>query len=220
MAPRIIFEQELAVLKVSLEEMGRFVEHSIDRVFEAMKDGDEELITSIIKSDRTVNDMEKNIESRCLSLITRQQPIARDLRMVTAALKVVTDIERIGDHAVDIAELVLRCQKVDILQFCIHISPMVEAAKQMVHDSVEAFINRDVEAAKEVIDHDDVVDDLFNKVKEDIIMALKNGGKDPDACVDVLMIAKYLERIGDHAVNIGEWEIFQETGAIDNIRIL
>lgn len=219
MTTRMGFEQELQLLKKSLEEMGRSVEYSIDRLFEAIEKGDEDIAETIVKSDRNVNDMEKSIESQCLSLITKQQPIASDLRLVSAALKVVTDLERIADHAVDIAELILRWKKVQFLDYSTHVGPMTVAAKEMVHKAVEVFICQDVEGAREVIESDDIVDDLFNKAKSDVIRLLKEGNDDTDIVVDVLMIAKYLEKMGDHAVNIAEWEIFRETGIVDNVRI-
>lgn len=170
--------------------------------------------------DRVINDMERSIESKCLSLITRQQPIAGDLRMISAALKVVTDIERIGDQTADIAELLLRLKGCDLDAYSRHITGMLQVSKEIVHDAVHAFVTRNSDAANEVIRHDDVVDSLFAKVKDDLVYMLQEGVDNIDACVDVLMIAKYLERIGDHAVNIAEWEIFQESGSIKDIRLM
>lgn len=212
MTARISFEHQLAVLNNNLIEMGHLVENSIDRIVMALENQDISLAKEIMIGDQQVNDLEKTIESQCLSLITRQQPVARDLRLVSAALKVVTDIERIGDHAADIGEIILRFQHADFYHISKKIPPMVAAAKKMVHDSVDAFINRDVKAAKEVINSDDVVDNLFNEIKSEIVTFIIEGKISPDYCVDVLMIAKYLERIGDHAVNIGEWTIFQKSG--------
>ncbi len=226
MTTRVNFEQELKKLKDSLIEMGNDVELSIDRLFGAIGSLDEELAEVIIKNDRIINDMERGIEAQCLSLITRQQPIAGDLRLISSALKVVTDIERIGDHAVDIAELILRWKKKNLLEYSSHIAPMIEASKEMVHHSVNCFTQNDIELAHNIIMSDDIVDDLFNKVKFDVIRNLQEeettqaGPIDADICIDVMMIAKYLEKIGDHAVNIAEWEIFRETGSIQNIRLL
>ncbi len=226
MTTRVNFEHELDKLKNSLKEMGYDVELSIDRLFEAIENLDEELTEVIIKNERIINDMERSIEAQCLSLITRQQPIAGDLRLISSALKVVTDIERIGDHAVDIAELILRWKQKNLLEYSAHIAPMIEASKEMVHNAVECFTQNDMERAKEVIESDDIVDDLFNKVKFDVIHSLQEednteaGHMDADICIDVMMIAKYLEKIGDHAVNIAEWEIFRETGSIQNVRLL
>ena len=220
MTPRKLYDQELAWLSDSLEEMSDMVEASLKNLSFAIEHKDDELASKIIKDDANVNNMERNIESQCLALITRQQPIASDLRLVSAILKVVTDVERIGDQASDIAELILRLNHAELAAYSVHFQPMITAASQMVHDAVSAFINRDKEKANSVIDADDVVDELFNQVKHDIAERMKNGNADIDACIDALMIAKYLERIGDHATNICEWEIFKETGAIQDQRIL
>ena len=220
MSPRTTFDFELSVLKQSVTEMGTRVENAYDNMFQALAQKDSETMETILKCDRIVNDMERGIEARCLSLITRQQPVARDLRMVTASLKVVTDIERIGDHISDMAELFLRLNMPELSDFSKSLPVMVDETKKMVHDAVDAFVNRRMEDAKQVIQDDDRVDALFNEVKEDLIVHLTDKKKLPDDCVDILMITKYLEKIGDHAVNIGEWEIFQETGSIEDKIIL
>ena len=220
MAMRINYMEELDSLRRSVKEMGEAVEASFDQLLSAVDSKDEDLEMRIISGDRVINDMERNIESRCLSLITRQQPIAGDLRMISAALKVVTDIERIGDQTADIAELMLRMKGNELDLYSRHITGMLGVAKEIVHDAVDAFVNRDSRAADEVIRHDDVVDELFSKVKDDLVRRLQEGVSDVDACVDVLLIAKYLERIGDHAVNIAEWELFQESGSIRDIRLM
>lgn len=220
MTPRKIYAWELMQLKDSLEEMSNLVEASLNNLLFAIENKNDDLARQIVRDDRNVNHMERSIESQCLTLITRQQPVAGDLRVVSSALKVVTDIERIGDHASDIAELVLRLDHKQLDLYSAHLNPMITAAREMVHDAVSAFLNRDEKASSLVICSDDVVDDLFNKVKEDIAVRLKSETADADECIDVLMIAKYLERIGDHAVNICEWEIFKETGSIQDTRIL
>ena len=217
---RINYMEELDSLRKSVKEMGEAVEASFDQLLSAVDNKDEDLEMKIISGDRVINDMERNIESRCLSLITRQQPIAGDLRMISAALKVVTDIERIGDQTADIAELMLRMKGNELDLYSRHITGMLGVAKEIVHDAVDAFVDRDSKAADEVIRHDDVVDELFSKVKDDLVRRLQEGVSDVDACVDVLLIAKYLERIGDHAVNIAEWELFQESGSIKDIRLM
>lgn len=219
MAPRISFERELEELRKNVTDMGELIEQVYDKLFEALENGDTESMHSLVDNDRVINDMQHHIEAKCLTLITRQQPVARDLRTVSAALKVVTDIERVGDHVSDIAELLIRMKMPRLADFSESLPKMVQAAKQIVAEAVEAFVVGNMTAAREVIAFDDVIDDFFNKVKEDLIADLKNG-KDADNCIDVLMIAKYLERIGDHAVNIGEWAIFQETGSVDDVRLL
>ncbi len=220
MSPRPTFEQELKQLHEDVREMGMIVENTYDELFEAVNNQAEEVLERIMKSDRIINDMQRSIEASCLTLITKQQPVARDLRMVTAALKVVTDIERIGDHCADIAELMLRLDMAELTKYSQHLPKMIEETKRLEHIAVNAFVNRDLAAAKQVILDDDIVDDLFNKVKMDLVEHIKNGTVSADECVDVLMLAKYLEKIGDHAVNIGEWEDFQENGTIDDVRIL
>ncbi len=220
MSMRVNYEHELNLLNNDIKEMGKLVENSIEQCFIAFEDQNFEKAEDIIKGDRTINDLERSIEARCLSLILRQQPVAGDLRVVSSALKVVTDLERIGDHASDIAELVLRLKGEHVYHVIRHIPAMAAAAKEMVHSSIEAFINQDLEAAKELQKKDDVVDELFDKVKNDVVQLLKQPSGHIDQCIDLLMVAKYLERIGDHAVNVCEWTEFAKTGALKNVRIL
>ena len=166
--------------------------------------------------------MERAIESRCLSLILKQTPVAGDLRMVSTALKVVTDLERIGDHASDIAELILRIHGKDVYKMLDHLPVMAAKASDMLHDAIEAFIAQDDSMSDEIIKKDDEIDQLFNQTKTDVAEMLKASSDDDniDNAIDLLMISKYLERIGDHAVNICEWTQFSRTGAVKNVRIL
>lgn len=219
MTTRKVYAQELSTLADTLTDMGNMVEASLSNLAFAIENRDDELARRIITDDHEVNRTERSIEAQCLSLITRQQPIASDLRKISSILKVVTDVERIGDHASDIAELVLRLNHKHPELYSVHLQPMITAAREMVHNAISAFLDRDRQKSDEVIQSDDVVDELFNKVKTDIADLLKKDGADVDDCIDVLMIAKYLERIGDHAVNICEWEIFGETGKLENIQI-
>lgn len=220
MSPRIIFDNELKLLRENVAQMVRKVEESYDELFKALAEQDENKIMELKKNDKAVSKRQREIESQCLFLITKQQPIVGDLRVVTASLKVVTDIERVGDHVSDMADLLLRLQMKDLSLFSVHVETMIMATREMLHEAVEMFIARDMEAAKRVIREDDIIDECFNKVKYDLIDSLKREVKDADECIDVLMLAKYLEKIGDHAVNIGEWEIFQETGNISDMRLL
>lgn len=220
MTTRINYEHELNLLNDDIKEMGHMVEASIEQCFIAFEDQDFEKAEDIIKGDRTINDLERSIEARCLSLILRQQPVAGDLRVVSSALKVVTDLERIGDHASDIAELILRIKGEHVYHVVRHIPAMAAAAREMVRSSIEAFITQDLGTAKLVEKQDDVVDDLFGKVKDDVIALLQMSTEHADQCIDLLMVAKYLERIGDHAVNVCEWTEFAKTGALKNVRIL
>ena len=200
MTARLSFEHELQVLKENLIEMGQLIENAIEKTLIAFETQNEELAKEIVQEDRNVNDIEKTIEARCLSLILKQQPVARDLRIVTTALKVVTDMERIGDHAADIAELIFREKREPIYDLVKHIPEMGKVSKQMVRDAVAAFTSVNVEEARAIIERDDIVDDLFDKVKEEVATLLRASSEHVDQCVDILMIAKYFERIGDHAV--------------------
>lgn len=221
MTTRAGFQHEIAALNEELATMGAMTEEAIERCFRAMEQEDKDGAQEIIRGDRRINDMEKAIEAHCLSLMLKQQPVvAGDLRIVSAALKVVTDMERIGDHAADIAELVLRMDSSRIYEEIKAIPQMAEAAKSMVHDAVHAFIDCDVETAKKIMKKDDEVDELFNRVKEEIVKQLKSDTGHVDGCIDAMMTAKYLERIGDHAVNICEWTEFHETGELNHIRLV
>lgn len=220
MAARLSFDAELKLLKEDLHEMARLIETAIEKIMNAFENQDEALAREIIEGDRIVNDIEKAIEARCLSLIIKQQPVARDLRIVTTALKVVTDMERIGDHAADIAELILREKREHIYELVKHIPEMGNATKDMVRDAVTAFTTLNVEMARDIMKRDDIVDELFDQVKLEVASILKSSSEQVDQCVDILMIAKYFERIGDYVVNICEWTEFHETGTVNNIRLL
>lgn len=220
MSPRKVFESELALLHANLEEMGRLVENGLDQLFDAQAKQDKEMLETLRKNDRIVNDMERQIESKCLSLITKQQPVARDLRTISAAMKVVTDLERAGDQISDVAELLLRLNMVALEQYSSSFPQMIKETQEILHLAVDAFINRDLEGSRNAVSADDSIDDLFNKVKEDIISDVRENLITPDECADSIMIAKYLEKIADYAVNIGEWGIFQKTGNIEDVRIL
>ena len=220
MSPRITFERELGLLHENVADMAKKVEKNYEELFEAYENKAEEVVRAIKQNDKEINDKQREIESECMFLITKQQPVIGDLRVVTASLKIVTDIERVGDHVTDMAELLLRLNMKNFEQYSAHLSPMIQATKEMVRMAVIAFVEKNTEAAREVIESDDIVDELFNKVKNDLIDLLRKDAKDADECVDILMLAKYLEKIGDHAVNIGEWTIFQETGNVNNVRIL
>ena len=210
--PRKTFEASLEDLNVELIKMGAIVENAINSAIIALKNNDDKLAKEVVDQDRVIDDMEKDIEAKCLSLILRQQPVACDLRVVSTALKMVTDMERIGDQAADIAELVMDF-KSDLKYKAIeHIPAMAEAAVSMVHGAIAAFVNNDMEAAREIIKKDDIVDELFEKVKSDVSLSLQADVKNCDMDINFLMIAKYLERIGDHAVNIAEWVEYSITG--------
>lgn len=220
MTARISFEHELEQLNEEVRQMSQYVEEAVEKVMIAFSAQDVTLAEEIIHGDRKINDIEKTIESRCLSLILRQQPVAKDLRIVTTALKVVTDLERIGDHAADISELIIRNGSTKLYEIAEPIPKLAKAAKQMVQGAVEAFLTNDMKQAEETVRMDDLVDGLFQEGKETIIILLKQSEVQADLCIDILMIAKYLERIGDHAVNLCEWTEFHETGTVNHVRIL
>lgn len=220
MSPRTTFINELNQLKENVADMATRVEKNYETLFEAYEKKEKAAIEKIVAVDKDINRRQREIESECLFLITRQQPIVSDLRAVTASLKVVTDIERVGDHVADIAELLIRMDMKELSAYSVHLNPMIRETRDMLRMAVDAFAGRNKEEAQEVIQKDDVVDELFNAVKNDVIESLKKETRDADECVDILMIAKYLEKIGDHAVNICEWEIFKETGNISDMRLL
>ncbi len=220
MSGRIGFQQEIENLNVELIKMGTLIEKAIENVIIAFKNKDHLLAKEIIKKDREIDNMERTIESHCLSLILRQQPVAKDLRIVSTALKMVTDMERIGDQASDIASIILKMDAEHVFEIVEHIPDMAMLAKKMVKGAIEAFVKGDTELTKQIIQIDDEVDALFKKVKSEVIEILKKSNDLSDMCVDFLMIAKYFERIGDHAENICEWVEFNETGEYKNSRIL
>lgn len=220
MAPRVIFEQELEMLKGKVKEMSERAESSYDRLVEAVEKRDKDTLTELLDNDRQMIDMQRSIEAKCLILLTKQQPVARDLRLVSASLKVVTDIERIGDHVSDIAELYLRMSRdKEDKEYEEMLSDMMQVAKTMLGEAVEAFVQNSEKAAQDVIDRDDIVDDMFNKVKQKMMDAIRKQSLDADKVVDYLMVAKYLEKIGDHAVNIGEWALFRRTGDMQGVKL-
>lgn len=219
MSVRRSFEKELKELKEGIREIGSEVEKSYNRLFGAIEVKDKETIVAVQENDRRINEMERKVESKCLFLIAKQQPVAPDLRLISSALKLVGDIERIGDHVADMADLVLRLNFADFREYSQALPVMIEETRSVLHDSLELLESRDEEAAKEFYKRDDRVDELFNQVKMDVVTWLKKEQKDVDACVDILMVAKYLERIGDHAINISEWEQFRETGNIGAYRV-
>ncbi len=170
MSPRILFELELEALKNSVKDMGKQIELVYNKLFEALVNKSREEMEVIVQNDRLINDMQRNIEASCLTLLTKQQPIARDLRMVSAALKVVTDMERMGDHVSDMSELFLRMDLPVMEEFSASLPQMVWAADKIIRDSLVAFGDKEIEKAKAVIAYDDVIDHYFNQVKEDLIM--------------------------------------------------
>ncbi|HIX91329.1 MAG TPA: phosphate signaling complex protein PhoU [Firmicutes bacterium] len=208
------FDEQLAQLKCELIEMGALCEEAIALAAKALDEADVKLAAKVAPLSGEIDRMERNIESMCLKLLLSQQPVARDLRMISAALKLITDMERIGDQASDIAEIINFLDGRSIEE-CEYIGEMAKAAIRMVTDSVDAYVKQDVDAAHRVIAGDDVVDDYFDKVKTSLISLIAHNPDEGRYALDLLMIAKYFERIGDHAVNIAEWVVFSVTGIHD-----
>ena len=202
------FDEQLLELNKEMIEMGNIIILSIKNAIEALVARDGNMAKAIMESDAEVDHLQKKIEGICFNLLIQQQPVARDLRTVTAAMKMVTDMERIGDHAADISEMtILMGQNSQIDKFE-HISQMATETMIMLNHSIEAYVEKNVIKAKEVIEHDDIVDDLFVEAKKDVIELILNSPSEGEGATDILMIAKYFERIGDHATNIAEWVIY------------
>ena len=207
------FDTQLAKLNEMLIEMGAMIEKAISLAIQAFVEQDADLANRAIVFDDEIDHMEIAIESLCLKLLLQQQPVASDLRLISAALKMITDMERIGDHAADISEIMLMLIRNTNNIIHDHIPEMAVATSKMLTESIDAYVNKDIKLAQAVIDYDDVVDDLFDKVKYDIIDMIRSDGIDGELAIDLVMIAKYFERIGDHATNIAEWVMFSITGS-------
>ena len=206
------FDMQLQHLNEQLIHMGELCEVAINRATTALQKGDIEQAREVREADEEIDQMEKDIERLCLKLLLQQQPVARDLRQISAALKMITDMERIGDHAADISEMTILMAKEP---YVIDIQDLQKMAKEtmiMLVKSIEAYVEKDMEKAKKVIANDDVIDDLFNTVKRELIASIHQKTNNGEQAADLLMVAKYLERIGDHATNIAEWVIFSITG--------
>lgn len=206
------FDFQLEYLNSNLVEMGALVEKAIENAIDALIHQDVKQARENVLFDRSVNEKEREIEQQCLKLLLLQQPVAGDLRLISAALKMITDLERIGDQAQDISELVILLSECTYIKRLDHLKQMAEKTAEMVTKSIDAFVAKDMLLAQKVIDSDDVVDDLFNCVKEELISLIHQNVDNGEQAVDLIMIAKYFERIGDHAVNVAEWVIFSITG--------
>ena len=192
--------------------MGMLCETAISAACDALLHGCGPRLEEVFLADSEIDQKEREIEALCMKLLLQQQPVARDLRQISSALKMISDMERIGDQASDIAEITRYIAKSDA-QSKIHIADMAQATIKMVKDSVESYVKKDLELARSVIDYDDVVDALFDRVKKELIGLLSSGAGNGEVCIDLLMVAKYFERIGDHATNIAEWVEYSMTGA-------
>ncbi len=210
--PRSRFDHQLETLNTELITMGALVETTIASAAKALMEGDRTQAKRIAQNDSQIDGMEKSIESLCLKLLLQQQPVARDLRLISAALKMITDMERIGDQAADISELTLLLGDIKTPTVMDSIGDMARATIRMVSSGIDAFVKKDLDLARKVIDMDDEVDDLFVRVKEELIDLIRQNGPFCEQAIDLIMVAKYFERIGDHSVNIAEWVVFSITG--------
>ena len=210
------FDMQLDSLKEQLTNMGELCEVAITKATEAILEGKEEQAREVILADEEIDQAEKDIERLCLKLLLQQQPVAKDLRRISAALKMITDMERIGDQTADIAEIVISAnteESVDIKD----IGRMASVVSKMVRDSVTSYVQKDLELARQVMLEDDKVDRLFDNIREEMVNYIAiNKGQRGSRIVDLIMVTKYLERIGDHATNIAEWVEFSITGVHRN----
>ena len=205
------FDEQLFELNREIIEMGAMCEEAISSAVKALTNGDIELAGGVKVNSSVIDQMERDIEGRCMKLLLHQQPVARDLRLISAALKMITDMERIGDQAEDIAEIVtfLNGHTIEGMEL---IEEMARETIEMVTASVDAFVKKDIALAQKIIDQDDIVDNYFSRVKCGIISLIAENHADSEFALDLLMISKYFERIGDHATNIAEWVIYSVTG--------
>ena len=205
------FDEQVDVLNTQMIEMGAMIETTIEGACDALLNGDLSKARAIMEADTVVDRKEREIESLCLRMLLTRQPVAHDLRVVSSALKMITDMERIGDQAADISEIVTMMDYAAVKQPA-HFGAMARAAIDMVHRAIDAYVRRDVVLARDVIQSDDTVDDLFTDVKRELIELLAVDAARGSEALDLLMIAKYFERIGDHATNIAEWVEYSVTG--------
>ena len=208
---RTRFDKQLEQLHVELIKMGSLCEQAITLAAQALDQPERDVVKKVAAMEGEIDEKELEIENICMRLLLQQQPVARDLRIISAALKMISDLERIGDQAADIADLAPYIVSSSISSK-VQIHDMAAATIRMVTLSVDAFVKNDLELAESVVISDDIVDDLFNKVKGELLDLIRKNNVDPRAALDILMAAKYFERIGDHAVNVAEWVQYSITG--------
>lgn len=209
---RIHFDEQLEQLNKEIISMGSLVEQAIEMAVDALIKQDVEKAKKAMDFDEEVDRKEKIIEDLCLRLLLQQQPVARDLRIISAALKMITDMERIGDHATDISDLAIALSTLPHIEQLTHIEQMAKETMLMLIHGLEAYVEKDYDKAEKVIARDDIIDGLFTKVKQELIDVIRKDSACASQAADLLMVAKYFERIGDHATNIAEWAIFSLTG--------
>lgn len=215
------FDSQLEALNRGIIEMGALVEDSLKASIDALLAFDRETAKKIVVGDKEIDQKMKEIETLCLRLLLSQQPVARDLRLISASLKMVGDLERIGDQAANIAEIVAGCTDQDGAPLKLAaIPPMGIDVLKMLAQSIDAFVRKDLKLAQIVIDSDDDVDFLFRSAKRELVKTIRNTESDAECIINSIMIAKYLERIGDHALNVARWAIFAETGTHHGANLL
>lgn len=206
------FDMQLRKLNNELIEMGSLIETAIARAYKGLINQNIEIAKENVEFDREIDQKEKEVENICLKLLLQQQPVASDLRLISSAIKMITDMERIGDQAADISELTILMSKTQYIKRLDHIEQMAKATIEMVTTSVDAFVKRDLELARSVFARDDIVDNLFVRIKNDLIELIREDVNNGEQAIDLIMVAKYFERIGDHAVNLADWVIFSIVG--------
>ena len=206
------FDMQLRKLNNELIEMGSLIETAIARAYKGLINQNIEIAKENVEFDREIDQKEKEVENICLKLLLQQQPVASDLRLISSAIKMITDMERIGDQAADISELTILMSKTQYIKRLDHIEQMAKATIEMVTTSVDAFVKRDLELARSVFARDDIVDNLFVTIKNDLIELIREDVNNGEQAIDLIMVAKYFERIGDHAVNLADWVIFSIVG--------
>ena len=206
------FDMQLRKLNNELIEMGSLIETAIARAYKGLINQNIEIAKENVEFDREIDQKEKEVENICLKLLLQQQPVASDLRLISSAIKMITDMERIGEQAADISELTILMSKTQYIKRLDHIEQMAKATIEMVTTSVDAFVKRDLELARSVFARDDIVDNLFVTIKNDLIELIREDVNNGEQAIDLIMVAKYFERIGDHAINLADWVIFSIVG--------
>ncbi|WHH57643.1 phosphate signaling complex protein PhoU [Petroclostridium sp. X23] len=217
MATRHVFDENLRQLHLDVVRMASLVEKSIEEAIHALKQKDKELAQRVIEQDDQIDEMERTIETKCIKLIATQQPIAKDLRLITSILKMITDLERIADHSADISELILQIADEEYIKPLIDIPKMAKTAREMVKNAIDAYINNDVAAAQQVCMKDKEVDDYFELIVDDLQQLMRKNPQCINQATIFILIVKYIEKIADHATNIGEWVIYIITGQHESL---
>lgn len=212
MVTRHLFEQELTTMHDEIVRMGVAVENAIGQAVTALIEQDSDLARKTMDQDDEIDAMERQIEEKCLEIITKQQPVARDLRDITSALKLITDLERIADHASDISERILNLSGKKRVMIHYDLITMAEISKEMIREALDAYVTRDIEVASKTIREDDRVDELYKKLRSELIHLMSVDSENIEQYVDLLQISKYFERIADHAQNVAEWVVFYVQG--------